>query len=136
MSAAENKKLAQNIFAEMARGNPKPLIDLMDDKFRWRISGNSKWSKTFEGKQAVITGLFGLLGAKFGNRPRIAGQRFIAEDDLVVVEARGNNVSKTGAPYNNSYCFVLRFANGKLQEIIEYMDTDLALTALGAPPES
>src|SRR5262249_40657185 len=136
MSAAENKRLAQEIFAELAKGNPKALVDIMDDKFRWRISGDSQWSRTFHGKQAVITDLFGLLGRKFANRPRIIPHRFIAEDDLVVVEARGDNVSKTGAPYNNSYCFVLRMAGGKLQEITEYMDTDLAMTALGAPSSS
>jgi ketosteroid isomerase-like protein len=133
MSAAENKQLMRNIFAELAEGNSQMLVDNMDDKVRWRISGDSRWSKTFEGKQAVLTELFGLLQAKIATRLRIIAYRFIAENDLVVVEARGNNnISKTGAPYNNSYCFVFRIAEGKLQEVTEYSDTELGVATLGA----
>jgi ketosteroid isomerase-like protein len=136
MSAAANKELVRNIFIGLAQGNPTMFVDSMDDKFRWRISGDSRWSKTFDGKQAVLGELFGLLRAKIADRPRTIAHRFIAEGDLVVVEARGNNISKTGAPYNNSYCFVVRIAEGKLQEITEYCDTDLAMKALGAPADS
>jgi ketosteroid isomerase-like protein len=136
MSAAANKQLVQKVFAGLAQGDPKLFVDSMDEKFRWRISGDSPWSKTFEGKQAVLGGLFVLLRDRIADRPRTIAHRFIAEDDLVVVEASGNNVSKTGAVYDNSYCFVIRVSEGKLQEITEYCDTDLAMNALGAPPES
>jgi|SRR5215471_14971089 len=132
MSAAENKQLMRHIFAELAEGNSKTLIDTMDDKIRWRISGDSAWSKTFDGKQAVLTELFGLLQAKIATRLRILAYRFIAENDLVVVEARGkNNISKAGAPYNNSYCFIFRIAEGRVQEVTEYSDTELGLATLG-----
>ena len=50
-----------------------------------------------------------------------------------MVEARGDNVTKSGAPYNNSYCFVFRLAGGKLAEVTEYMDTELVTAALGNP---
>ena len=59
------------------------------------------------------------------------GHRFIAEGDYVVVEARGNNTTKTGKPYNNAYCFVIRLHDGKLKEITEYMDTELVTATLG-----
>jgi ketosteroid isomerase-like protein len=48
-----------------------------------------------------------------------------------VVEARGNNTTKTGKPYNNAYCFVIRLHDGKLKEITEYMDTELVTAVLG-----
>jgi uncharacterized protein len=133
VSAAENKQLMRNIFAELAEGNSKMLVDSMDDKVRWRITGDSRWSKTFDGKQAVLTDLFERLRAKIATRLRIIAYRFIAENDLVVVEARGNNnISLSGAPYNNSYCFVFRIAEGKLQEVTEYSDTQLGMATLGA----
>jgi hypothetical protein len=37
-------------------------------------------------------------------------QRFIADGDCVVVEARGDNVTNGAARYNNSYCFVFRLS--------------------------
>ncbi len=131
MSAAENKQLMQGIFAEMAKGNARPLVEAMADDFRWTVPGTTKWSRTYEGKQAVLGELFGVLRDRIEGQMRTAAQRFIAEDDYVVVEARGNNTTKAGKPYNNSYCFVFRLAGGKLKEVTEYMDTELVTAALG-----
>ena len=132
MGTAENKQLLQGIFAAMAGGDSRPLVEAMADDFRWTIAGNSRWSRSYD-KQAVLTELFPALRARIGGRIKTIPQRFIAEDDCVVVEARGNNVSKSGAAYNNSYCFVFRLSGGRLAEVTEYMDTELVTAALGAP---
>jgi hypothetical protein len=60
-------------------------------------------------------------------------KRFIADGDLVAVEARGDNRTVKGEPYNNNYCFVFRLENGMLAEVTEYLDTELVTCALGAP---
>jgi len=130
MSAAENKQLMQHIFDELAQGNSRPLVESMADDFCWTVTGSTRWSKTYEGKQAVIGELFGTLRSRMADRIRTKAERFIAEDDLVVIEARGNNTTKSGKPYNNTYCFVFRLANGKLQEVTEYMDTLLVAMTL------
>ena len=135
MGAAENKQLMQNIFAELSKGNSKPFVESMDEGFRWTVTGNTKWSKTYDGKQAVLTELFGVLSSKINDRIRTTALRFIAEDDLVVVEARGSNTTKTGKAYNNAYCFIFRVAEGKLQEVTEYLDTELVTAALGDSAE-
>jgi ketosteroid isomerase-like protein len=133
MSAIENKQLMQNVFAEFAKANSRPFVDAMAEDFRWTISGNGRWSRTYNGKQAVLNELFPALRARIAGRITMAASRVIAEDDYVVVEARGSNVTKAGVPYNNSYCFVCRFAGGKLVELTEYMDTELVTAALGDP---
>lgn len=131
MSAADNKQLMQGIFAEMAKGNSRPLVEAMADDFRWTVTGATKWSKTYEGKQTVLTELFGLLRSRIEGNLRTTAQRFIAEGDYVVVEARGNNTTKAGQAYNNSYCFVFRLEAGRLKEVTEYMDTELVTATLG-----
>ena len=125
MGAAENKQLIQSIFSELAKGNAKPLVESMDDDFRWIVTGSTKWSKTYEGKQSVLKELFGGLRTKLGDKIRTVPQRYIAEGDLVVVEARGDNTTKAGLPYNNRYCFIFRIAEGKLKDVTEYLDTEL-----------
>ncbi|HYS13251.1 MAG TPA: nuclear transport factor 2 family protein, partial [Burkholderiaceae bacterium] len=87
----------------------------------------------FDGKQAVLNELFPMLRATIADRVRTRATRFIAEGDQVVVEARGNNTTRAGMPYNNSYCMIYTVRDGKLKELVEYMDTDLALKALGDP---
>lgn len=133
MGAAENKQLMQHVFAEFAKANSRPFVDAMADSFRWTISGTGRWSRTYDDKQAVLNELFPALRARIAGRITMIADRFIADGDFVVVEARGSNVTKAGVPYNNSYCLVCRFGGGKLVELTEYMDTELVTAALGDP---
>jgi ketosteroid isomerase-like protein len=133
MSATENKQLLQSIFAELAKGNSKPFVESMDDDFRWTITGQTRWSRTYEGKQSVFTELFGPLRLRIAGNITTTAHRFIAEDDFVVVEARGSNTTKVETPYNNTYCFVFQIHDGKLQEVTEYLDTELVTSVLADP---
>jgi ketosteroid isomerase-like protein len=133
MSAVENKQLLQQIFAEMSQGNSKPLVDAMADDFRWTVIGSTRWSRSYDGKETVLKELFAPLRNTLEGKISTTAVRLIAEDDLVVVEARGNNITRTGKPYKNTYCFVVRVTGGKLQELTEYCDTALVTSALGDP---
>ena len=133
MSAAANKRLLQQIFAELAQGNSRLFVDSMADDFRWTVIGGTKWSRTYDGKAAVLAELFAPLRAAIADKIVLTAHRFIAEDDYVVVEARGSNTTKAGVPYNNSYCHVFRLGGGKLQAVMEYCDTELVAAALGDP---
>ncbi|HEX5433720.1 MAG TPA: nuclear transport factor 2 family protein, partial [Candidatus Angelobacter sp.] len=86
---------------------------------------------TYAGKSAVLGELFGTLSARIEGRIRTIPDRFIAEGDHVVIEAHGNNNTKSGKPYNNRYCFVFRVAEGRLKEVTEYLDTELVTATLG-----
>jgi len=131
MDTASNRQLVQDIFAELALGNSRPLVESMADDFCWTVTGSNRWSGMYKGKQAVLEGIMAQLRSRIEGRIKIIAHRFIAEGDIVVVEARGDNKTKAGKPYNNSYCFVIRLADGKLKEIIEYMDTELVTATMG-----
>jgi uncharacterized protein len=131
--SAINKQLLQDIFVEFAKGNSKPFVDSMADDFCWIIPGSSTWSGTWRGKAAVVGELLRPLSARFAGTYTNEATRFIAEGEYVVVECRGKVTTKSGKPYNNSYCFVCRVVDGKLRELTEYMDTELAASALGPP---
>lgn len=132
MSEPTNKQIVQDIFAGMAKGDGQLLVESMADDFRWNLAGvGGKWSRTYDGKNAVLTELFGLLSATLTGPIIATALRFIADGDFVVVEALGSSTAKNGIPYNNKYCFVFRLSGGKLREVTEYMDTELATAALG-----
>ncbi len=133
MSAAQNKRLMQDIFSELAKGNTEPFRDAMADDFCWTIIGATDWSRTYRGKQAVLGELMAPLFSQFADRYTNTADRFIAEGDHVVVECRGRVTTKAGTPYNNTYCYVCRFAEGKLRELTEYCDTELITAALRSP---
>lgn len=136
MNPAQNKRTMQAIFAELAHGNGKPFVAAMADDFCWEIPGRGAWSRRFEGKQTVRDELFKPLFAQFATTYTNRALRFIAEDDIVVVECRGQVQTVRGEAYDNTYCYVCRFENGRLRELTEYMDTALAEAVLAPPPTS
>jgi uncharacterized protein len=128
--ANANKQVLQAVFAGLAQGDAKPFVDSLADDFCWTLTGTTEWSGTYRGKQAVRDQLMRPLFENFATPYTNTAQRFIAEGDWVVVECRGNVTTKRGEPYNNQYCWVCRVENGKLKEVIEYMDTELVAKAL------
>src|SRR6476661_10086516 len=104
MSAIANKKLMEEIFA--SAGNTDPAVrdrslfvaSLADDA-RWVVTGRYSWSRTFTGKEAILNDLHGHVRSLLVERARTIAHRFIADGDCVVVEAKGNNLTRTGPRY-------------------------------------
>src|SRR6201995_2935963 len=138
--SASNKQLIQEIFA--AAGNPDPAVrdralfvaSLADDA-TWTVTGQYSWSRTFTGKQSIMNGLQGHVRTRLAERTRTIAHRFMADGDHVVVEAKGDNVTREGVRYDNDYCLVFRLQGGRIKEIREYCDSVLTEKALGRFPE-
>jgi lactoylglutathione lyase len=130
VSSDENKRLLQRIFAELANGNGRPFVDSFADDVRWTVVGTTKYSRTYEGKQAVLDELLRPLRERMAGPIKTVATRFLADDDCVVVEARGEATTKTGRAYNNTYCWIFRLDGGKIREITEHLDTALVESAL------
>ncbi len=133
MSAAENKRLLQDAFDELANGNGEPFMDRLGEDVRWTIVGTTAWSRTYEGKRAVRDELMRPLFAQFSDRYTNKATRIVAEGDVVVLECHGKVTTKAGKPYNQTYCYVCRLVDGKVRELTEYLDTELVSAALGPP---
>jgi uncharacterized protein len=131
MGAAENKQFISNMFAELSKGNSEAFLGALADNVRFTIIGTSKYSGTFNGKQEVITKLLAPLGAQVEGGMTITPYNLIADGDFVAMQAHGKALSKNGTRYDNTYCHVFRIANGKVQEVTEYLDTELVTSAFG-----
>jgi ketosteroid isomerase-like protein len=130
--ASDNRQSLQRAFARLADGDGTGLVELMADDFRWTIEGDTAWSGSWAGKRSVLTDLLAPLMAQFsGYRNR--AKRMIADGPFVVVQCQGEATTHAGDRYDNNYCYVCRFASGKLVELVEYCDTELISKVL-APP--
>ena len=131
MMTQENKRLMQQVFEELARGNSQALVEVLADDVAWQVTGTTVFSKTYQGKETLINELVGPLFSQFADQLTMTADRFIADDDYVVVECRGKVTTKTGLPYNNKYCFVFRIEDRRIKEVTEYMDTQLVVKTFG-----
>jgi ketosteroid isomerase-like protein len=128
-----NRAHLEYIYAETAKGNGQPFLDALADDARWTIIGTTAWSGTYRGKAAIIEHLIAPLRRVLAPPLKSHAQRFIADGDLVAVEGRGENVTRTGEAYENTYCWIFEFREGSVIAITEYADTELFRAALGEP---
>jgi uncharacterized protein len=135
MSTATNKKLMQDIFAAVAAGDRSMFLNSLADDVTMRVTGKNSWSRTFEGKAALVRDLYGYLNRLLADGRRTVAHRFIADGDHVVVEASGEMTTRAGVRYDNEYCLVYRLEHGRIVEIREYLDSALCEAVLGAYPK-
>jgi ketosteroid isomerase-like protein len=133
MTPTENKAIVQNIMEARSRHDHAPFVAAMADDFIWRIMGSTAWSGEYVGKAEVRERLLKPLYAQFIAPSRITPTRILADDDHVVVQCHGDATTVSGERYANSYCFVIRMADGQLRELTEYMDTALVERVLRPP---
>ena len=124
-----NAELVATIFAEVAKGNGAPFWDACHEDVVWRTIGEGSWSGEFVGKQTIIDEIFRPLNRALAERATIP-TRVVDGGDVIVVQARGKNLTRDGRRYDNDYAFVIHFRNGKIARYEEYCDTDLIARVL------
>lgn len=125
MGATENKKLIQDVFAAWAKGGGGAFFNILADDVRWTVIGTSPVSRTYTSKQAFLEGATKPLSAKLAGPIQPTVRNIIAEGDNVVLQWEGKAASKSGKPYNNNYCWVMKIGHGKVVEGTAYIDTEL-----------
>jgi ketosteroid isomerase-like protein len=129
MGVAENKEVVRKM------GEAKSLDDMlatMSDDVRWTIQGTTKYSHVMNGKKEITDKLLHPIFSEMESMGSNHVDNVIAEGDFVVVQQHASGrKTKSGNPYNNSYCLVFKVIGGKIKEINEYLDTELVTAAFG-----
>ena len=132
----DDRTRVQDAMQAMSEGRVGRLLALIADDVTWQWMGVGRWSRAFAGKQAVINALFGGATDQLGPSSRVEVSHVHADGEFVLVEHVGRNVLPDGRNYNNRYCWVFRFQNGLIQEVREYMDTQLVTETFGVDEEA
>lgn len=135
MNAKRNKLMMESIFAAVGRGDRSAYEDALHDDVVMQVMGSSSWAQTVRGKTKVLDVFFRHVSSRLSRRNPTRPFRFLADEDWVVIEAKGDMIAVDGRPYQNDYCLHYRIADGRIVEMKEYMDTILCEDRLGQFPE-
>jgi ketosteroid isomerase-like protein len=103
-----------------------PITDLLADHVVWRIEGRSAVAGGYASLRHFIDEVLAPFGQRF-----VGGERFrpvrvrsiLADDDTVVVVWEGRGVASDGGPYENSYAWILRMADGQVVDGTAFFDS-------------
>jgi uncharacterized protein len=125
MSANENKKLVEDAFMKWSRGDGAAFFALLADDVRWTVIGSTPVSRTYTSKQAFLEGAVQPLGTKLAGTIQPTVRDILADGEKVALQWEGQATAKNGTIYHQTYCWVMRFENGKVREGTAYLDTEL-----------
>jgi ketosteroid isomerase-like protein len=132
MTLTANKLVVQTFYDSANRGDMETCMNQLADDVTWTNIGSTKYSGSFHGKADLVARLLQPVFGQLQNGITSAVDNVVAEGDWVVVQSRGTAETKDGRPYNNSYCHVFRIGHGKIVQVTEYLDTELASAVLRA----
>ncbi len=133
MSLQANKDLVTRTWDAVTKGDIETFMNNLADDVTWTFFGSHRFAGTFRGKEDLTNKLFAPLGEILEDGIKVEIDSLTAEADRVVMEARGQAMSKTGKPYNNSYCVVITIADNRIQQVREYLDSELVSEVFGKP---
>jgi uncharacterized protein len=122
------KETVAAFFDKLCSGDFMGGFETLADDATWTIIGDTPLSKHFT-KDTLLTDMIPLLST-FKEPAQMAVRFIIAEEDRAAVIASVKGVGPYGPYVQDPYCFVTRVQDGKVAEIVEYLDTCAVETAL------
>lgn len=129
MSEVENNKLlARELVDAINRGDTQWFMDnYADDVVVW-TTGNTLISGKY-GKEQVEDFAGGIFEA-FPEGLVFTIHGMVAEGDSVAMETESEGIHSSGKRYNNFYHMLVKFRDGKIILLKEYLDTELVTEVL------
>jgi uncharacterized protein len=120
-----NREIIRRAFDAWHQGT-SAVTDVFAAGMVWRIEGHSAASKEYASKQQFIDEVLTPFGARFTAsepfRP-VTIRAIYADGDTVIVIWDGRGITNDGQPYENSYAWIMRLADGKVVDGTAFYDS-------------
>ena len=123
-----NKRIARDFMDAMSSGEAERILALYSDDVGVWTAGSLPFSGPHD-RTEVAALCQGLLGA-FPEGLQFSIQAMTAEGERVAIEAEGLGTHASGKVYHQHYHFLLVIQDGKITQMKEYFDTELARDVL------
>jgi hypothetical protein len=123
--AETNLDIVRHAFDAWQQGTA-PITDVFAPDMVWRIEGHSHASREYRDRQEFIDEVLSPFAARFdqGQPFRPVRIRSIhADGNTVVVVWDGRGVANDGQPYENSYAWIMRLADGAVVDGTAFYDS-------------
>src|SRR5262245_43765388 len=120
-----NTALIERVFGAAGSGfaqiDGALYVESLADDVRYTLIGSTRFSVVAHGRDEILSRILGPLVESLDGGIEIAADTVFGEGDLVAMQARGRSRTKRGGRYDNTYCFVFRFRDGRIAGITEYL---------------
>jgi ketosteroid isomerase-like protein len=139
MSTETTRGLIADFYGALQNGDRARLLEILAPDAVW-IPPASAPIERMDGAEAIADALGSQIVRQMFDLSQpfaLEVRRTVVDGDVAVVQQRLTATAKaTGAAYDNQYCWIYEFRDGRLAVLEEYADTIVAGRAMGfLPPD-
>lgn len=118
----ENRRVVTAAFDRWAEGRGDFFETVLSPEVVWTIEGSGPSAGTFRGRDLLVAHAVTPFAARLGAPLRPVSRRVWADGDYVIVNWVGETTAADGAPYRNTYAWIMRLENGRAVEVNAFLD--------------
>lgn len=116
-----NKEIITKAFQEWHNGNGN-FFDLLNDDMHWEITGSTPYSKIYTSKQEFMDEVIIPLNKKLKVKIKPTVRNIFADNDMVIALWNGEATALDDKPYRSSYAWFMKMKNGKITNVVAFLD--------------
>src|SRR4029453_5119215 len=115
----------RRLFRGLENGDGAAFFADVADDVDWTVEGTHPLAGPYHSKTEFQQHTFAKLAKVLPGGAQLHVTGVITSGDWAVVELQSMATAKNGLRFDNRYCWVIRFAGGKIVEVRAYLDSAL-----------
>ena len=130
------KQFVEKLFRNLENGRQDLFFSQVAPNVLWEVMGTHPLAGVYHGKQEFLDHTFVRLKKLLKGGPVLkVSNILIAEDTpIVIVEMVQLSYSINGRPFNNTYCWLVKFENEVIVHVRAYLDSALVQALVNENP--
>ena len=120
----------RDLFGNLETGKLERFFSRVADDVDWTLMGTHPLAGHYTSKSELIARTFARIERIMKEGIVLKVNHVIVSGDEAAVEMESLSVAKNGRPFNNTYCWVVRFLEGEIVELRAYVDSALVQLVL------
>lgn len=118
-----DKTYVEKVFQHLESGDLDGYLQqYVDEQSQWTITGSNVLAGVYSNRQHFIDDAINVLKQSLDGGIRMVIKHIYVDGDTAIVEMQSIAKAKRGHDYDNQYCWIQRFDNGKIVESRVYYD--------------
>ena len=115
----------RSLFANLENGRTDAFFDHVAEDVDWTVMGTHPLAGTYHTKADFIAHTFARLNKILKEGVVLRVTNVLVDGESAAVEMESLSTALNGKPFDNRYCWVVRFSEGTIVDVRAYLDSAL-----------
>lgn len=125
-----SEEYVKELFDYLKTGENEKFFSNVTDDVNWTVMGTHPLAGNYQTKEDFVKSTFLRLNKVLKEGVVLKVNHILVKATTAVVEMESLSTALNGKPFNNTYCWIVKFENEKIVEVRAYVDSALVQRVL------